>query len=86
MASPAPLFAPVVEGLLVGVGPEFVPRSEFMNELAGVIVGLAVYNGHALDLRLPKVAYKKLLGEKIGLADLPWLARLVDRGLASILA
>ena len=35
----APLFAPVVEGLLVGVGTEFVPRSEFMNELAGVIAG-----------------------------------------------
>ena len=50
------------------------PWAEY--ELAGVIVGLAVYNGHALDLKLPKVAYKKLMDEPIGLGDLedvaPW--------------
>lgn len=50
------------------------PWAEY--ELAGVIVGLAVYNGHVLDLRLPKAAYKKLTGERVGLADLrdvaPW--------------
>ena len=38
------------------------PWAEY--ELAGVIVGLAVYNGHALDLRLPKAAYKKLTREQ----------------------
>ena len=30
-------------------------------ELAGTILGLAIYNGHILDLHLPLAVYKKLL-------------------------
>lgn len=36
-------------------------------ELTGTLVGLAIYNSVLLDLPLPKVAFKKLLDEPVGL-------------------
>eukprot|EP00854_Cymbomonas_tetramitiformis_P016531 gene16531-19628_t len=38
--------------------------------VVGILFGLAVYNGVLLDVRLPQVAYKKLLGKPVGLNDL----------------
>jgi hypothetical protein len=35
-------------------------RHEF--ELVGLLLGLAIYNGVILDVKLPLVLYKKLLG------------------------
>ena len=32
--------------------------------LVGIIIGLAIYNGVILDLHLPTVVYKKLMGKK----------------------
>lgn len=39
-------------------------------ELLGILLGLAIYNGVNLDVRLPMVFYKKLQGLKVGLEDL----------------
>ena len=41
----------------------FEPNIKF--ELIGSILGLAIYNGVILDVHLPMVVYKKLLGMKI---------------------
>lgn len=38
-------------------------------ELIGILLGLAIYNGVILDLHLPVVVYKKLLGHKLTLED-----------------
>ena len=38
--------------------------------LAGLILGLAIYNSVTLDVRLPAVAYRKLAGRRGGLEDL----------------
>jgi hypothetical protein len=38
-------------------------------ELIGILLGLAIYNGVILDLHLPVVVYKKLLGHKLSLED-----------------
>lgn len=37
---------------------------------AGIIVGLAIHNGHILSLSLAHALYKKLLGSPLGLSDL----------------
>lgn len=39
-------------------------------ELIGTLIGLAIYNSVLLDLNLPKVVYKKLVGEEVSLADI----------------
>ncbi|CAG9461567.1 unnamed protein product [Pedinophyceae sp. YPF-701] len=39
-------------------------------QLVGVLVGLAIYNGHILDVRFPAVVYRRLLGESMTLEDL----------------
>lgn len=40
------------------------------NVIVGQILGLAIYNGVILDLHLPVVVYKKLLGHTPTFADL----------------
>ncbi|XP_057824874.2 uncharacterized protein LOC131036882 isoform X3 [Cryptomeria japonica] len=47
-------------------------------ELVGIVLGLAIYNGHILELHFPKVVYKKLLGKVPTIEDLAE----VDPGLA----
>ena len=37
---------------------------------SGVIVGLAIHNGHILSLSLARALYKKLLGAPVSLEDL----------------
>lgn len=39
-------------------------------ELVGIVLGLAIYNGHILELHFPKVVYKKLLGKVPTIEDL----------------
>lgn len=36
-------------------------------ELTGTLIGLAIYNSVLLELHFPKVIYKKLLDEDVGL-------------------
>lgn len=53
----------------------FCPTKDYPNklevyELCGIIIGLAMYNGVLLDLPLPLVCYKKLLGQPGTLEDL----------------
>lgn len=48
-------------------------------ELIGILLGLAIYNGHILDCRFPMVVYRKLLGYMPTFEDL----REVDPALAS---
>ena len=45
-------------------------ESEKEFELVGILLGLAIYNGVILDVRFPRVIYKKLQGEKLDLQDL----------------
>eukprot|EP00976_Prorocentrum_cordatum_P094965 1189995-Prorocentrum_minimum.AAC.2 len=39
-------------------------------ELVGIVLGLAIYNGHILEFRFPMVIYRKLMGLPTGLSDL----------------
>lgn len=39
-------------------------------ELIGILIGLAIYNGHILEFQFPLVLYKKLMGQSVGLDDL----------------
>ena len=41
--------------------------------LAGLLLGLAVYNSVILDLHLPLALYKKLMGIEVGLPELKQL-------------
>lgn len=41
-------------------------------ELAGMILGLAIYNAINLDINFPIVLYKKLLDEKLTLQVCPF--------------
>lgn len=43
-------------------------KSEF--ELAGIVLGLAIFNRHILDLHFPPVLYKKLLNYPSSFDDL----------------
>jgi hypothetical protein len=36
----------------------------------GIVIGLAIYNGHILEFRFPMVTYKKLMGLPTDLSDL----------------
>ncbi|KAI9498288.1 hypothetical protein BDB00DRAFT_755039 [Zychaea mexicana] len=58
--------------------------SEF--KLAGLLLGLAVYNSVILDLHLPLALYKKLMGIEVGLPELKQLDPSLGRGLERLLA
>ncbi|XP_049935460.1 uncharacterized protein LOC116260292 isoform X3 [Nymphaea colorata] len=53
--------------------------------LVGTILGLAIYNGIILDLHLPKVVYKKMMGLNPCLGDLKDLRPDVIKGLLHLL-
>lgn len=53
--------------------------------LAGVITGLALYNSSMLDLPLPPVVFKKLLGCPVGLEDFTVVNPTVGRSLSQLL-
>eukprot|EP00892_Ulva_mutabilis_P012177 jgi/Ulvmu1/9331/UM050_0081.1 len=55
-------------------------------ELIGVIVGLAIHNGHILSLSLARALYKKLLGAPVGLEDLQEMHAGVYSSLKQLLA
>lgn len=54
-------------------------------ELVGTLLGLAVYNGVVLDLRLPPAAYKKLMQAPLSWEDLRDTHPAVHAGLARLL-
>ncbi|MDP2434831.1 MAG: HECT domain-containing protein, partial [archaeon] len=54
-------------------------------QMIGTIIGLAIYNGVILDLRLPFVVYKKLLGLSSCFDDLRQLDPALHRGLQQLL-
>lgn len=54
--------------------------------LAGVLVGMAVYNDVPLNLRFPICLYKKLLGQDVGFDDLVATQPDLGRGLLALLA
>ncbi|KAJ3340617.1 hypothetical protein HDU93_006732 [Gonapodya sp. JEL0774] len=64
-----------------GWSPE--PSSTF--ELAGVILGLALFNGVIVDVHFPKLVYKKLLGEEPTLEDIKEAFPALGRGLEQML-
>ncbi|GBG62284.1 hypothetical protein CBR_g29892 [Chara braunii] len=55
-------------------------------ELIGVIIGLAIYNGHILEFRFPNVIYKKLMGKPVTFEDLVEVAPDLARGLSQLLS
>ncbi|KAL0217326.1 hypothetical protein RCL1_007907 [Eukaryota sp. TZLM3-RCL] len=55
-------------------------------ELTGVLVGLAFFNGITVDLRFPRVVWKKLLGFAVGLPDLQDIDYELTHGLNELLA
>ena len=54
-----------------GGGP---PERDPQYSLAGLILGLAIYNSVTLDVRLPAVVYRKLAGRRGALEDLDQLS------------
>ncbi|KAJ9515135.1 hypothetical protein QJQ45_028940 [Haematococcus lacustris] len=61
-------------------------ESELEFQLVGVVMGLAIYNGIILDVKLPLVAYKvKLLGEAAAPSDLAEVNPGLARGLQQLL-
>ena len=54
-------------------------------EHIGVLVGVALYNSILLDLQMPRALFKKLKGEKVGLADLAQLQPELAKGLQHLL-
>lgn len=54
-------------------------------ELIGIILGLAIYNSVILDIRMPLVVYKKLLGLPTSIDDLRELDPQLVSGLESML-
>lgn len=53
-------------------------------EIVGKIVALAVYNSTILDIHLPMVAYKKLLGHPVNISDLEEFNPSLVKGLKSL--
>ncbi|KAK9768573.1 hypothetical protein K7432_000714 [Basidiobolus ranarum] len=53
--------------------------------LIGRLIGLAIYNSVILDVRFPFSLYKKLMGQKVGLADLKNLDPTLTHGLEQLL-
>lgn len=58
-------------------------QNEF--KLIGTMIGLAIYNGIILDIKLPLVVYKKLLGMEPTFDDLESLDPELHRGLQQLL-
>ncbi|ORZ38691.1 hypothetical protein BCR44DRAFT_120014 [Catenaria anguillulae PL171] len=54
-------------------------------ELIGIVLGLAVYNGVIVDVRFPKLFYKRLLGEQPTLDDVKDTWPDLGRGLQQML-
>ncbi|KAJ4457650.1 putative Ubiquitin-protein ligase E3A [Paratrimastix pyriformis] len=54
-------------------------------KLIGAILGLAIYNGVILDVHLPLVAYKKLLGRPVTARDVEGLSPMLARSLQQVL-
>jgi ubiquitin-protein ligase E3 A len=54
-------------------------------ELIGVLIGIAIYNNTILDLHLPRVIYKQLLGMKPTLDDLVESQPSLGKGLMQLL-
>jgi len=54
-------------------------------ELVGIVIGLAIYNGHILEFRFPMVTYKKLMGLPTDLSDLAEVAPAVHRSFKQLL-
>lgn len=55
-------------------------------ELVGIVLGLAIYNSHILDIHLPMAFYKKLLGKEVTLEDFETVNPQVAKSLKAILA
>ncbi len=55
-------------------------------QLIGILLGLAIYNSHILDVHLPLPIYKKLLAWPVGLDDLALVSPSLAQGLSSLLA
>lgn len=53
--------------------------------MIGILFGLAIYNDVLIDIRFPRVFYKKLLNEKLDLNDLEDLDPQMHKNLAYIL-
>jgi hypothetical protein len=56
------------------------PESLARFSLFGAALGLAIYNGVILDVHLPPVAYRRLVGCRPTLADLTELSPSLGRG------
>ena len=54
-------------------------------ELIGLMIGIAIYNGIILDLRMPMATYKKLRGRQVNLQDLIVLQPTVGNSLVKLL-
>lgn len=63
----------------------FSLETEKQYQLIGMILGLAIYNGVILDLHLPVVVYKKLLGHTPTFADLKELRPMLAKGIQQLL-
>lgn len=80
------MFLPASDGgrsLWINKGNDWSPPQEW--EFIGKLLGLAVYNGVLLDLHLPAVLYKKLLGQPVGFEDLAGLDPGLHAGLKQLL-
>jgi HECT-domain (ubiquitin-transferase) len=53
---------------------------------AGVIIGLAIYNAHTLNISFPRAVYSKLLGSPLSLAHLADVEPAVHHSLTQLLA
>lgn len=54
-------------------------------ELVGILLGLAIYNGHILELHFPRVVYKKLLGKVPTMEDFAEVNPGLAKGLQQLL-
>ncbi|KAL2644003.1 hypothetical protein R1flu_011590 [Riccia fluitans] len=54
-------------------------------ELVGILLGLAIYNGHILELHFPSVIYKKLLNKSPTFEDLAEVNPTLAKGLEQLL-
>ncbi|OAE26105.1 hypothetical protein AXG93_4022s1170 [Marchantia polymorpha subsp. ruderalis] len=55
-------------------------------ELVGILLGLAIYNGHILELHFPSVIYKKLLNKTPTFEDLAEVNPILAKGLEQLLS
>ncbi|KAJ3044888.1 hypothetical protein HDV00_000170 [Rhizophlyctis rosea] len=64
-----------------------LPDADTIEEytLIGRLIALAIYNGVILNIHFPIALYKKLLDEKVGLADLEELDPQLHKGLLQLL-